>query len=271
MKSQLAQLPNGMTVHSIRREEALLMYGEVGNYIKHDLNLSAGATVVDVGANIGIFSLWAHEMCAGDVQVYAFEPIPQIFDLLQANFMRIAPHNLHAFQMGLSDRAQDITFAYYPNASFASTAYPDSTQQDQHLTKTLLQRSLHQLPAPLSWIQALPKRLQTPFIHLIAQFINRRQFVTCQLKTLSQFIHDKHLERIDFLKIDAEKSELDVLHGINDADWNKIQQVFIEVHNRDNRLEKIVHLLEAHGFTTIIHEQEPFFADTEIHALFAKR
>jgi FkbM family methyltransferase len=271
MKSQKVRLPNGMEIHSQRAEEARLMYGEVGNYLKYGLTLKPGAVIVDVGANIGLFALWAYQHCQGNLSVYAFEPIPAIFEMLAANFKHIDGQRLRAFQLGLSSQAGQVSFAYYPNATFASTAYPDTPAADRQLTATLLARSLHQLPAPLSWSQHLPAVVQKPIVQLLARYINQRRFVTCELQTLSAVMQAHHIERIDFLKIDAEKSELDVLQGIAAADWGKIQQVFVEVHNREGRVSAICELLRGQGFRQVIQEQEPYFAGTDIHAVYASR
>lgn len=247
------------------------MYGEVGAYVAHGLALRPGAVVVDVGANIGIFSLWAYEQCAKDARIYAFEPIPATFAMLQANFQRIDAARLHALPYGLGAAAATVQFAYYPNATFASTAYPDSDQAELHLTETLLARSLDQLPKALSFVQHLPPAAQRPLIRLLSRYINQRQQVTCQIETLSAMIARWQIPTIDFLKIDAEKSELDVLHGITPNDWPKIQQLFLEVHDRQDRVNTIVDLLRANGFRHVIAEQDPFFANTEIHAIYAKR
>ncbi len=271
VRMQRTKLPNGMEITAARSEEATLMYGEVGAYVKHGLTLEPGAVIVDVGANIGIFSLWAYDQCDGQISVYAFEPIPAIFRLLEANFKHIDHQRLKAFNVGLSAAPEIARFAYYPNATFASTAYPDSPQADRQLTETLLARSLHQLPPALAWIRGLPSLVRQPIIQLLARYINQRQFVTCELQTLSQVIRHQQIERIDFLKIDAEKSELDVLHGLEADDWAKVQQVFAEVHNRDGRLQAIRDLLQHQQFRTIVCEQDPYFTDTDIYAIYARR
>jgi FkbM family methyltransferase len=260
-----------MEITAARSEEAALMYGEVSAYVKHGLKLEPGAVVVDVGANIGIFSLWAYDQCDGQIAVYAFEPIPAIFQHLEANFKHIDHARLKAFNFGLSGAPGVTQFAFYPNATFASTAYPDPAQADRQLTETLLARSLHQLPPALAWIRVLPPLMRQPLIRLLARFINQRQFVTCELQTLSHVIRHQQIERIDFLKIDAEKSELDVLHGIEADDWVKVQQVFAEVHNRDGRLQAIRDLLQHQQFRIIVCEQDPYFVDTDIYAIYARR
>ena len=43
-------------------------------------------------------------------------------------------------------------------------------------------------------------------------------------------------EKIDLLKIDVEKGELEVLNGIEDADWPRIHQIVMEVHDLDGRV-----------------------------------
>jgi len=48
------------------------------------ISLQDGACVFDVGANIGFFTLFVQQIWQ-DVRVYAFEPIPAIFETLQVN------------------------------------------------------------------------------------------------------------------------------------------------------------------------------------------
>ncbi|GAB4109952.1 MAG: hypothetical protein OHK0050_03140 [Roseiflexaceae bacterium] len=43
------------------------------------------------------------------------------------------------------------------------------------------------------------------------------------------------------------------------------------MHDRQDRVNTIVDLLRANGFRHVIAEQDPFFANTEIHAIYATR
>ena len=72
------------------------------------------------------------------------------------------------------------------------------------------------------------------------------------------------------MKIDVQKAELDVLLGIDDADWPKIQQVVLEVHDIEGRLNAIAALLERRGFR-VASEQDPLYAGTNIHNIYAVR
>jgi acyl carrier protein len=72
------------------------------------------------------------------------------------------------------------------------------------------------------------------------------------------------------LKIDVEKSELSVLNGIDAADWPKIQQVIIEVHDDDGRLAEIMAMLEARGFH-VVSDQDESLAATGLYSVYAVR
>jgi acyl carrier protein len=68
-------------------------------------------------------------------------------------------------------------------------------------------------------------------------------------------IRENGVERIDLLKIDAEKCEQEVLDGIDESDWAKIRQCVVEVHDLDGRLERIRSEFEQRGFDVIVHAE----------------
>ena len=94
--------------------------------------------------------------------------------------------------------------------------------------------------------------------------------VVCQLRTLSEVIRQHNVERIDLLKLDVEKSEWDVLAGIEPEDWQKIRQMAVEVHDLDGRLERMQQLLAEQGFVVEV-EQEIGLVGTNIYSLYARR
>lgn len=83
-------LPNGMTAYCLRKEEVPLLYQQVQEYLKNGIELDRGDTVFDVGANIGLFSLWLYEKLHFDLNIYAFEPIPVLYEILKRNAERLA-------------------------------------------------------------------------------------------------------------------------------------------------------------------------------------
>jgi len=96
-----------------------------------------------------------------------------------------------------------------------------------------------------------------------------------RLRRLSDFLREAGLERVDLLKVDVQRAELDVLRGIDDGDWPKIRQVVMEVHDpggpgSDGRLREVVGLLEERGFETLV-DQDELLAGTDRHMLYALR
>ena len=57
----------------------------------------------------------------------------------------------------------------------------------------------------------------------------QKRTVTARLRTLSSVIADEGIQTVDLLKVNVEKSELDVLRGLTEADWKKVRQLVIEV------------------------------------------
>ncbi|WP_338027188.1 FkbM family methyltransferase [Trichormus azollae] len=82
-------------------------------------------------------------------------------------------------------------------------------------------------------------------------------------------IPEYQIEQVDLLKVDVEKSELDVLLGIETEDWKKIKLVFVEVHDLDDRLDKISNSLKDQGFANIKVEKEAILNRYNIFSLYA--
>ena len=81
------QLPNGMGIVQLNEHETDFFYQQIfadQTNFRHGITLKKGDCVFDVGANIGLFTLFAQQVCP-NVKVFAFEPIPEIFKALEIN------------------------------------------------------------------------------------------------------------------------------------------------------------------------------------------
>ena len=96
------------------------------------------------------------------------------------------------------------------------------------------------------------------------------RMLDCELRTLSDALRDESIDRVDLLKIDAERAELEVLEGIEEADWPRIAQVVAELHLDPAAQRKAVDTLTRRGFSVEV-EQDPTMAGTPIHMLYAVR
>jgi len=91
----------------------------------------------------------------------------------------------------------------------------------------------------------------------------------CRLRTVSSVLRESGVDRINLLKIDAEKSELQILSGIDECDWPKIDQIVMEAHSQQQS-DSVISLLNAKGFKVNTEQEEQFMA-SGITNIFAKR
>jgi FkbM family methyltransferase len=271
MALQKATLPNGVQVSCINSFSVADINRQVQQYFRHGITVRSGDTVFDVGANIGLFSLLVYEKSGENVAVYAFEPIPAIFAALRENLQNLDPQQLKPFNCGLSNEARSATFAYRPNMPTVSSLYGNDDSEMQNQLKHALLQNLSATPLNLRWLRILPSFARNFLMGKAMRTAFEAVDVECQLRRLSDVIREEHVERIDLLKVDVEKSELDVLQGIDDADWARIHQVVMEIHDLDNRLDKITTLLKKQGITNIIVEQEEVLQGSNVYALYAMR
>jgi amino acid adenylation domain-containing protein/FkbM family methyltransferase len=249
---QLYRLPNGLEVAHLNKNETDILYKEIfedEEYLLHGITLADGDCVFDVGANIGLFTLFVHTKCRR-ARIFSFEPSPPTFDALRSN---VELHGIDAkpYQCAVSDHAGSAQFTFYPKVSASSGLYADAAQ-DAGVTRAFIgnQGELGRYADEL-----LEGRFESVTY-------------TCQLRTLSDVIREQGVERIDLLKVDVEKSEEDVLRGINEEDWRKIAQVVLEVHDTGGRLQAVTSLLEAHGFRLHV-DQYLAFENTGLYNVYA--
>ncbi len=250
------ELPNGMIVIQQNKTETEFIYQEIfekQTYLQHGIMLNSGDCIIDVGANIGLFSLFVSQICP-QAKIYAFEPIPAIFETLSLN-RQLYPTQIKLFNYGLSNEIKNTTFSYYPNSSLISGQFANF-EEEKSVVKAYLETQDQQLS-------------ETEIENLLEQRLKTEQ-VSCQLTTLSQIIYEQNIQKIDLLKIDVEKGELDVLLGISGENWKKIQQIVIEVHDIEGRLKRITDLLNQHNYIFTV-EQESSLKNSNIYNIYAKK
>jgi hypothetical protein len=71
-------LSDGTRVHCLQPFEARALERDVRGYFAHGIEVFAGETVLDVGANIGLFGVEVLRRTHGDVALYCVEPVPAI-------------------------------------------------------------------------------------------------------------------------------------------------------------------------------------------------
>jgi FkbM family methyltransferase len=249
------RLANGLTVYGLSQDDTLNVYRDIFDedcYRRHGIAIEDGDCVLDVGANTGLFTLYLNTLCRR-ARVFAFEPVPAIFRVLRLN---VAAHNhldVRLFNVGLSRRAGSAAFAYYPHFSQASTMYPDRSARAARMERDFILGQIHTLPMPLRLLASLcPARLKVAIAEGVRRYYLLRRTVTCRLWTLSEFLREYDVRRIDLLKIDAEQSERDILAGLAEEDWPKVRQVIVEVHDGEEATRAMAESLRQRGFQVTV-------------------
>jgi FkbM family methyltransferase len=94
--------------------EFLALYYEIVHANQYHVELiKNNGTVVDAGANVGVFSVLAAVKHPG-ATIFAFEPAPATFEILKENVKHYS--NIRVFNCALGEREGVISFVITPNA-----------------------------------------------------------------------------------------------------------------------------------------------------------
>lgn len=155
-------------------------------------SLCEGGTFVDIGAHFGSFSLLASKLVGRKGTVISIDPTPSTFRLLQDNLQNYASHqNFRLFNMALYDKAGTASFYDF---GLRKSAY-NSMLGSRDLT------------------------IQNSDEYKI-------EIVT---ETLDNLIGKENVKAIDFIKIDAESSELAILNGAKETIKKFSPRIAVEI------------------------------------------
>ncbi|WP_399088101.1 FkbM family methyltransferase [Streptomyces sp. BBFR2] len=260
-----AALPTGLEWHEpadelrlagVNRTESAFLYREIVTdraYLRHGVTLPDDPVIVDVGANIGMFTLHAART-RPRARVLAVEPIAELAAATAAN---AALYGLDvtvlACALGAVPGRAELT--YYPGNSVMSGRYADAGEDLEVLRGYLLTGEGAGESGQLDRLAA-------------GRMAGERR--DCAVRTLTEVVTEAGLDRIDLLKIDVEKAEADVLAGIDETLWARVRQIVLEVHDLDGRLARVVGQLRERGFT-VTHDQDPRLRLTPCHNVYGYR
>ncbi|MFM8495510.1 MAG: FkbM family methyltransferase [Planctomycetia bacterium] len=250
-------LPDGRAVLTLCRDNTAIAYGEIFSeriYELFGITLDEGATVIDVGANIGLAVIWVGDRIAHGT-VHAVEPIPATFAALEANVARHVRLDVHLHAAGASNRAGTAEFTFYPLTSTSSSMYPDDSAAAHAESRAFIRADIDKR---LGWlVRLVPGWILDRVAERIRRHYQAAVTVPCRLLRISDLVTAHHIERVDLLKIDVEGAEFDAVAGIDAAHWPRIRQVIVEVHEGTAACDRMEALLAAAGFTTARFQQAP--------------
>jgi FkbM family methyltransferase len=277
-RDRRAMLSSGLPVYGASRAD--VRYEQfTGAYFRDGVEFRPGMTVIDVGANIGMFSLEVLRRTGGDLRLLAFEPAPETFAHLEQNVRELFPNTRASlYRCAVADLPGETTFYHRPRApclsSLERTLPRDAPGGDE---EALIEGALREQPTELhgrdpAWFRRLPPRAAKGIYRLASRWAAAEVVETpCVVTTVSEVVREHAIDRVDFLKVDVEGAELDVLRGIEPGDWPKIQMLAAEVHDIDHRVAKIRAMLAAAGFAHIRVDQDWPHEGTNVYMLHAAR
>lgn len=257
---QVHVLPDGAPVAHLNRNETEYIYNEVfvlQAYLRHGISIRDGDCVVDAGANIGLFTVFANRLAHG-LRTIALEPNPAAFACLAAN-AEAWGEEVTCLPHGLSREEGSAALTCFQGLSLLSGFHADAAIE-REVVKSYV---LNQQP------EAVPDAHEAADLGALLDSRLQSDTVTARLRTLSSVIAEQRIECIDLLKVNVEKSELDLLLGIAPRDWPRIRQLVIEV-DRAEHLDPIVELLRGQGYEIFV-EQDPLLRNTELCYVYAIR
>jgi amino acid adenylation domain-containing protein/FkbM family methyltransferase/non-ribosomal peptide synthase protein (TIGR01720 family) len=254
-------LPNNMAIVHLNKNETDYLYRVIFErltYLGPGITIEDGDCIFDVGANIGLFALFVNQVCPS-ARLFCFEPNPKVLDLLRIN-TSLYGDGARLCDFGLSDAEGMADLTHFPGFSILSGFYADPEEDKEVVKKYMFSQEQMGLADVGELAEHADDVLEGRF---------DPQIFTARLRTVSNVIQEQGIESIDLLKINAEKSELDVLKGIEPDDWKRVKQIVAEVHASET-LEAILELLVREGYVYTV-EQDPLLEDTDVCWVYATR
>jgi FkbM family methyltransferase len=241
-QSLVVGLPNGKACYltsAAMRTVAKILRWEIfkrGQYRRPGFELRADDMVIDIGANIGMFALWTEPQIPRG-RLICIEPNPYALECLRLNIRQNDLRNVIVVPAAAGSQNGTTELICHPGwEALAHTSAVDApwlfTKSSMgRLTRWLLQRGLrhaHQAAAV-------------------------KPIVVPQMQ-LARIMDEHAVARVNFLKIDCEGSEYEVLRSLDATHWARIERVVLEYHDfgRGRNHRELIEILRNNGFETAV-------------------
>jgi FkbM family methyltransferase len=174
------------------------------NYNPRGMEIKDTDVIIDIGANIGIFSLYA-SLKARNGKIYSYEPFENHFKRMQENIKINKAKNIFPFNLAISNKkGKKYLFINENSSGMHSTVFNK----------------------------------------------NSKDKVKINTATLEDVFKENKLKKCDFLKMDCEGAEYDIIFNTKKETFNKIKKISLEFDNIDKEKNcfKIKEILEKNGF-----------------------
>ena len=192
----------------------------IQEYSGDDFPISNDDVIIDVGAHIGLFALFASQFCKNG-KIFCYEPIKENYKILIENIEMNQIQNIFPNNLAVTKKTSRVKIFL-------------NDDQSGH-----------------------------------SMFIQNKNFVEVDSKSLSDIFIDNGIKECDFLKLDCEGAEYEIVESLPSDLFTKINKTVIEYHMVDTKpelLEQLINKLKQFSFS--VHTR-PLFVD--IGFLFGKK
>ncbi|MEJ2557598.1 MAG: FkbM family methyltransferase [Anaerolineae bacterium] len=165
-----------------------------------------GETVYDVGGHIGLISMFFARAVGETGNVITFEPNPSNYDAILDHIELNGFTNIRVIKMGLGSKRETLKFVV-PSSALGTA---DPSKHERYLKREGV------------------------------------QVFQIELDTMDRQIAVNNLPKPDFVKMDVEGLEIDVLHGMTQTISDHRPRMLIELHGTNER--GVVEFLLAHNY-----------------------
>ena len=192
----------------------------IQEYSGDDFPISNDDVIIDVGAHIGLFALFASQFCKNG-KIFCYEPIKENYKILIENIEMNQIQNIFPNNLAVTKETSRVKIFL-------------NDDQSGH-----------------------------------SMFIQNKNFVEVDSKSLSDIFIDNGIKECDFLKLDCEGAEYEIVESLSSDLFTKINKTAIEYHMVDTKPELLKQLInKLKQFSFSVHTR-PLFVD--IGFLFAKK
>ena len=226
------ELPNGLAFYlpSTNMEGAVhFLVKEIfkkQRYTHPGFEIGPNDTVIDVGANMGLFVLWAAPQAARG-RLIAIEPT-SVIDCLNLNVQLNGLTNVTAIRAAVGRTGQPLDLVEYPGFNIVT--------HQAGIRPAAITRFL---------IRLVYGKYRAEPVH-----------TTTTCLSLAKIMDDNQVQGVDYLKMDCEGGEYEIFRSMEADHWQRIRRIALEFHELapDQRHGELVAILQKAGFEIEIHK-----------------
>ncbi len=192
----------------------------IEEYKKENFEIQPHDIIIDVGAHIGLFTIYASQFCTKG-KIYSFEPVVENYELLLENIKLNNLNYVTSFNQAVSNSNEPIKL-FLNNDESGHSIFSQSS-------KTVIADSI----------------------------------------SLQRFFDENKIKHCNFLKLDCEGAEYEIIKNLPLEYFQKIDKLIIEYHMADSHPELLIELKEILSQQNFEIETKQLFSD--IGFLYAKK